>query len=272
MNLTTLMKKLFYIVTISSLILHMKYFVVSAMVILCAIISHNSQAQTVENIVLEFDGNQMSISYDLTYASADQKFNIALYSSHNNYQKPITLVTGAVGDNILPGLRKTVTWDLKNELPATFNDEIDIKVKATMMATNYSFNAMAKAFKRGTNLQLTWEGGLPDDRIKIDLMKDGMYQQTITQTNNTKGHSWNIPKHFDKGAGYTLRLSNIADSKQKAISSTFAIKSRIPLLLKIAPVVLVAVLVGVLSGGGGSEPGTGSELSELPGPISPSGG
>lgn len=231
---------------------------------------HDLYAQTVENITLDFDGNRMSITYDLTSSSADQKFSISLFSSHNNYNEPITYVSGDVGDNVVAGKQKKVIWNLKRELPVDFNDEIAIKVKAIPIA-NYSLNPMANGYKKGGVLQVLWEGGLPNELVKIDLLKNNVFQQTLTETKNNKSYTWDIPKEFEKGSGYTVRLTNMSDEEQSISSTSFRIKPRLPLALKIAPVVLVGVLVGILSGGGDSSDDTNGNSNELPGPISPGG-
>lgn len=235
------------------------------------IIAHFTNAQAVENIILDFDGRRISVTYDLNYPESSQKFKISLFSSHNNYQKPITLVAGDVGDNIVAGLQKKVIWDLKNELPSTFNDEISIKVKVSAIIANYRIKPLASnAFKRGKKLQMHWEGGWPSDEVKIDLLKNNVFQKTLTQTKNTKRHVWNIPKDFDKGNGYSLRLSNSFNANQNTSSTSFNIKPRMSMLVKIGVPVIIGVLVSVLAGGdGGGEPDTNSEL---PGPISPGGG
>ncbi|MFT6035843.1 MAG: hypothetical protein ACJAT1_001686 [Marivirga sp.] len=242
----------------------MQYFIKILTIMLFLFAAQLSYAQTVENIKLDFDGDRMKITYDLVASTTNEKYNITLYSSYDNFQKPLFSVTGDVGDNVPVGRQKSVSWNLKQELPADFNDEIAIKVKATEMAGAYKLQPLANSFKRGKALQLLWEGGSPNDQVKIDLLRNKVFQQTITQTKNNKSHTWNIPKDFEKGDGYTLRLTSVSDADQSMNSTSFQIKSKMPLLLKIAPVVLVGVLVGVLSGGG--DPPV---SNELPGPINP---
>jgi len=182
----------------------------------CLFITNAAQTQAIENVVFEFDGERISITYDLNYKNTGQKFTISLYSSHNNYQKPITLLTGDVGDNILPGKRKKVMWDVRNELPPYFDDEISIKVKAILIevptadivpALGYQIQPLKSiAYKRGSEIKIQWEGGASGDRIKIDLLKNNVLQQTLTQTNNTNSYLWEIPKNYKTGKSYNLRI------------------------------------------------------------------
>jgi len=182
--------------------------------ICCLFFIYGAQSQTIENVAFEFDGESISITYDLNHNNAEQKFTISLFSSHNNYQKPITLLTGEVGDNILPGIQKKVIWDVRNELPPYFDDELSIKVKALLIELPISQTIIKEkttlelkeeigyrikpfqntAYKKGSKLKLNWEGGATSDRIKIDLLKNNVFQQTLSQTKNTNAYMWKIPK------------------------------------------------------------------------------
>jgi hypothetical protein len=51
------------------------------------------RAQTVENINTKFDGEKIIITYDLNYSDPAEKFTVNLYSSHDNYNRPLTLST-----------------------------------------------------------------------------------------------------------------------------------------------------------------------------------
>jgi hypothetical protein len=87
------------------------------------------QAQTLEKLTATFDGEKMIVTYNLAYADASQKFKVALYSSHDNFKQPI-MVTGDAGENVLPGAAKRAVWDAKRTLPADFDGDIQIKLKA----------------------------------------------------------------------------------------------------------------------------------------------
>lgn len=102
--------------------------------LLCLLFSQSVKAQTVENIVASFDGEKISITYDLNHNVVEHKFIISLYSSHNGFQNPLTLVTGDVGNDIPSGKGKKVIWNVRSELPPYFNDELAFKVKAKLIA------------------------------------------------------------------------------------------------------------------------------------------
>jgi hypothetical protein len=54
-----------------------------------------SRSQTVENVKTSFDGERVAITYDLVYSDAKQKFKVSIYSSHDGYQTPLSLLLGA---------------------------------------------------------------------------------------------------------------------------------------------------------------------------------
>jgi len=261
--------------------------------LLCLLFVQSVQAQSVENVVASFDGEKISITYDLNHTLADQKFKVSIFSSHNNFQSPITLVTGDVGDNILVGKSKKITWNVRSELPPYFNDDLSFKVKALLIAlpkteikqpvaentkkeTGYKISPLQKsAFKRGRSMQLTWQGGSMSDQINVDLLKDDIVQQPLMPTQNTYSYQWQIPKKQSKGKNYAIRISSATNPLQKSTSDIFKIKSKTPFIVKVGIPIIIGALVGVLVLGkdnGGETPTNTNGLSELPEPITPGGG
>ncbi len=226
-----------------------------------------TRGQSIENLKTTIDGDRVVITYDLSYIDSNQKFRIALYSSHDNYSSSLHSITGDLGENIAPGRGKRVVWDAKNSLPADFDSDITIKVKASkiVVAAKLDLKPLAKSgFKKGQTMDVQWQGGRPTDKINIELYKDGGLQQKLGETqNSSQSYSWSIPKEL-KGKGYSVRISDGTDQSK---SGDFSIKPKIPLLLIIAP---VAVVGGVLAFSGGSKSKDTPVVSdELPGPVKP---
>ncbi len=222
--------------------------------------------QTLENVKASFDGEHMVISYDLNNPDANQKFKIALYSSHDNYTTPIANNTGDIGENVLPGKSKKVVWTVRNSLPSDFDKDITMKVKASkvVVVSKLALTPLSKtAFKNGQSVDVQWQGGKPTDKINIALYKDGALQQKVAENvSNNKSYTWSVPKGV-KGKGYSLHISDATD---QSTSQVFSIKPKLPLLYIIVPVVLVGGLVAILAGGGTE---TTTTESDLPGPVKP---
>ncbi len=225
-------------------------------------------SQTLDNVKASFDGDKVIITYDLNNADVNQKFKVGLYSSHDNYNNPISFGTGDIGENVLPGKLKRVVWVVKNSLPLDFDNDITIKVKATKMvaASKLAIKPLPKnAYKSGQSIDVQWQGGRPTDKINIALYKDGVMNQKLGENlNNNQTYKWSVPKGL-KGKGYSLHVS---DGSDQSTSQVFSIKPKVPLLYIIVPVVVVGGVVALL-GGGSETPPTTVPSSDLPGPIKP---
>ena len=226
-------------------------------------------AQTIENVKTTFDGERVIITYDLNNSDLTQKFKVVLYSSHNKYGFPLHSLVGDVGENVLPGKGKRVSWEVRKELPPDFDAELSIKVKAAMIIPIIKLEAkpLAKSgYKKGQTVQVEWKGGKPSDKIHIDLYKDGALQQKLTESlgNSPQLYQWMLPKDL-KGSGYSFRIANSSDQTN---SGNFKVKPKIPLMLKVLPVLMIGGVVVAL-GGSKSTPTDPTLNNDLPGPIKP---
>ncbi len=135
-------------------------------------------AQKVQSITTEFDGERVIITYDLVAGKPDQKFNVFIKSSHDNYAKTLKFLMGDAGSNVPAGNRNRVIWDVKNELPSDFNGSIILKIEAEVVKPLIEKVALnlkpleKNAFKRKENLRIDWVGGPDDNNLKVELFKD----------------------------------------------------------------------------------------------------
>lgn len=241
--------------------------------IICLSLSTSLQAQRIENVKATVENDKVIITYDVTGVTSGQRFKAQLFSSHNNFSSPLFRVSGDVGE-ITPGIGKRIEWDAKAEL-ATFSGDITFEVRGQPVTVEVRATEEKKpvwAFKmpsgkssirRGKNNSIEWTGGTPSDDIKIELMRHGKVLQKIADAKNSGSYSWAIPKNFEKGAGFQLKVSSGSES---ATSATFEVKTKYPLWLKIAPVVVVGGVIAILGGGGGKKTSSGGDLPIPPEP------
>lgn len=221
------------------------------------------------------------ITYDLNATEAGQKFKVSLFSSHDNYTQPLALLTGDAGDNVLPGKNHRVTWDVKNSVPPDFEGEIRIKVKAARLVpvpepikTEAASKLVIKpliqnSYKKGSTIEMSWAGGLAGDKLIIELLKGGEVRQKIAEkANSPQTWSWRVPKDMKAGKDYVVSVTNSSRGGDRATSQVFSIKPKIPLLLKIAPVIAVGGALAFL-GGSKPPPDPGTSPIDLPGPVKP---
>jgi len=227
------------------------------------------QAQTIENNKSTLDSNNgtLTITYDLIYTDATQKFSILFFSSHDNFSKPLKFITGDGGDNVLSGRMKRAIWSYQQELPSDFDGDIQIKIRPTkMIAPKLIMEPLAtSSYKKGGTISMKWTGGNPGDKITIDLDKNNSSKLKVAEKiDNSGAFEWKIPKN-ESGKNYRLVITNASQSAEPAPSTEFTIKPRIPLLVKVLPVVLVGGAAAILLSGGPSTPAN----DVLPKPVKP---
>jgi hypothetical protein len=220
-------------------------------------------AQTIQNVSAAFADGKVTIIYDLLGGNAKRKYKIALVSSHNSFTTPLNRVTGDVGENITPGTGKTIIWNASDEL-SKYRGQVTFKVRGEMLAMPFTVISPGSGtgVRRGKTTIIQWEGGLPDQNVKLEIYLAGAKVEDIAETKNTEQYAWAIPKDFKKGKAYTLKITS---GSQAANSEVFAVKPKVPLLLKLSPLVVGAAIIPFLGGsGGGEEPGL-----KLPSPPNP---
>jgi len=228
----------------------------------------NLKAQTLENINASFDGEIVTVSYVLNHTESNQKFKIALYSSHDNYTQPL-VVTGDAGENVLPGKAKRVVWNAKSMLPSEFDNDIRFKIKAIKMAAPaLVFEPLAlKTYKKGRTISMQWTGGFPSDKVTIELYKNNVRSLLVAEKiNNSQTYEWKMPNSV-KGKNYTLSISNTERPNEKAATQSFTVKPRTPFLVKMLPLLVIGGVAVLLLD---DDPDPVDPTNDiLPGPVKP---
>jgi hypothetical protein len=237
--------------------LHSMRFVFLFLLLLATTFVH---AQSIENVQATFADGLVVITYDLK-ADANLEFSVSIYSSHNNYSTPLKQLTGDVG-TVKPGMSKRAVWDVKTEL-ITYRGDISFRVKGTPLLAPLVLSKPTDggAVRRGKTATLQWKGGIPSQNVTIELFQGSERVESLGQVSNSGTFSWSVPSKFEKGK-YTLKLSSGAQTTQ----ADFSVKAKVPMLLKVLPLLAAGGAAAALAGGGG---GGGGE-SDLPGaPVTP---
>jgi formylglycine-generating enzyme required for sulfatase activity len=80
------------------------------------------------------DGSKIvDITYDLTEDAVFTEFDISVEVSFDDgaTYTQISQITGDVGENIMPGTGKTITWNAGSEFDGTFGENVAVVIKAT---------------------------------------------------------------------------------------------------------------------------------------------
>ncbi|MFC2126526.1 Ser-Thr-rich GPI-anchored membrane family protein [Bacteroidota bacterium] len=227
--------------------------------------------QEFKNIIAEVSDDEVIINYDLIYDDQDEKFRVAVYSSHNNYQTKLINVSNDVGNNITPGRGKRITWYYRNELPSDYEGNVQFRLVGEFMVAPepevkpivFTSPITDAKIKTGKSVQLKWEGGVPEADYRLELYDGDDRKLDLKTIKNINQYVWPVPEKFDKGKAYRFRLTNLKDTEDLATSPTFRIKGKSTAAFIAVPVVVGAgIIYYLLSEKDG-------ELEDLPPPIEP---
>lgn len=102
------------------------------LVLASTVFVHDSRAQVVSNLTFVQQGSFVRIQYDLDGEKSE--YTIALSISFNgglSFTYVPEFVTGQVGEDVSPGKRKTIVWNLSKEFPEGLqSDQIAFEVSA----------------------------------------------------------------------------------------------------------------------------------------------
>lgn len=221
----------------------------------CILLPLITFSQKLENLKAVVQGEKIIVSYDISQGYDGDKFDISLYASHNNFTSPLQRVNGDVGRGLTPGKEKKIEVDAKNEI-GNYKGELSFEVRAEVIAAFALTNNISSA-KRGKSVSLNWRGGSKNQDVKIELLKVGTAEVIAASVANNGAYEWTIPAKQKPGKDYQVRLVN---GRETVTTDIFAIKHKVPTLLKVLPLVVVAAVVGLV---GGSKPGPAKD-SKLP--------
>ena len=226
-----------------------------------------ANSQQVENLRLEQTGDKIIIHYDFKASSNDNVYQVKLYHSINGYSKPISLARGDLGDRITPGNAKRIEWYAREEL-GTYKGDLIVEIRIFLTPEGIYIQSPAQnaKIKRGGALNINWSGGINDDKVSINLLRNGEIVENITNNvANNGSYSWASASSIKPGKTYTIQISGTSTAGAQSTSNPFTIKRKIPLWLLIAPVAVVGATVAVIIST--SEPESGN--NNLPGAPDP---
>lgn len=203
-----------------------------------------SFAQQVSNVRAESKGDIIYVFYDLNGSMQNQKYKVSLYSSHNNLEEPLALVSGNIGDTITAGTDKKIEWQAKSEL-SRYNGEITFEVQATLVYSPLvlSMPQTTKTFKRAKTHTFAWNGGVADEKIRLELFDGNTRVAETEDINNKKEHGWKIPSNIKPGDNYRLKVTTVNHPENYSLSNRFTIRRRYNWLVKLIPVAVIGTAI-----------------------------
>lgn len=225
------------------------------------------KAQSISNITATVEEELIRITYDLKGNKDVNEFTIRVYNSLDNFNKPLKLVYGHVGDKVTSGDGRSITWAAKTELkdykgPVQF----EVRGEPIVLIKPLAFGSpvTGSSVKRGKNLTISWTGGARTEAVQLQLMQDGTVKHDLGKQPNTGQYEWTVPKNTPKGT-YQLFM---ASSNGSTLSMPFSVKPKTAAFLKILPILVAGGVVYFLTGSESSpdSPAAGNKLPIPPDP------
>lgn len=230
-------------------------------------------AQNVQIDRIDVRGNKIIVRYTLSDDNPNHKYSINLYSSVDNFSRPLTNVTDDVGPDVHPGGDKKITWSFANEI-GNFKGSISLEIRGDVVAPflRVSEKYVQKSYRRGKSYPLQWTSGNTLGQISIELYKGNELTWKANNVPNNGKYNLVIPSKTKTGSGYRLKFVNSNDDAEFIFSPEFAIRHKTPFIMKVGAVAIIGVGVSVLGGGGssgGDDSNTGTKLADPP--VTPGG-
>lgn len=205
--------------------------------------------QTVQINKVELAGPNIIVHYDLDDSSPGHEYLLNLYSSRDNFNAPLAKVTGDIGPEIKPGTGRRAVWAIREEYGG-YKGKIALEIRGRVYVpfvklTNFT---VPKAYKRGKSYPLYWKPGATNP-IHIELLKGDVRVSGEVNQPNSGNYTVNIPAKAKKGKDYKLKITDSRNGDEVIYSKPFAVKSKIPLLLKVLPFAAVGGAATLIGGG-----------------------
>jgi hypothetical protein len=221
------------------------------------LISAIAAAQTVTIKKVELAGEKVIVHYDLDDGNPNNEYLMSLYSSKDNFATPLTKVTGDVGMEIKPGTNKRIEWNIIQEYGG-YKGKLALEVKGKVYVPFVKLQGFdtKKTYARGKSHPVKWKSG-NNNPINIELYNGGERITGEINHPNNGSYSLFIPKHAKNGKEYRLKISDPKNSEEVIYSGYFKVGPKVPLWMKIAPIVVVggvgAYFLTKDDGGGGGD-------------------
>ena len=213
---------------------------------------------------LEAAQGKVNIYYDLVDTLA-RGYTINVYSSRDNFIAPLQKITGDAGLEVKPGLNKKIVWDAPAELGPAFEGKVALEVRGRAYIPFVRFDRFEeyKALKRGKTYMINWTGGTPQIILHFELYKgEKKVGVNFTDVANTGKYKMTLPTSVKPGKDYTFKITDTKNKDEIVYTGKFAVKPKVPLVVKALPVLGVGALVYLLTSGD-------SGPKNIPDPINP---
>jgi hypothetical protein len=218
----------------------MKKLILLAMVFCIPLIG---QSQEIQITNIQIKGDDIHVNYNLIDERLDRSYSVRLYTSEDNFIRPVENVTGNVGVDIHVGANKKMIWNAKKELGEKFKSGIKLEIKGHLYVPFVQLDGISEGMvlKRATTNDLVWAGGRGDNILNIELYNGDRLVKNFDEFPNTGKASIMIPSKVSPGTGYRYRISDSKNRDEVVYSGKFSIKRKFPLIPKLSLMTVLSV-------------------------------
>jgi hypothetical protein len=198
---------------------------------------------------IEMAGDKLLLHYDLVDTIKNRHYTVSLYSSKDNFLQPLQKVSGDAGLEVVPGKNHKIIWAAKEELGNEFDGKVALEVRGRLYIPFVRFKGFEdyKVVKRGKPYILTWTGGSRQNILNFELYRDNQKIWAQPPVANTGSHEIVIPTSVKPGTNYRFKITDTKNKDEIVNTGLFKIKRKIPLGMKIVPLLVAGGVIYWLS-------------------------
>lgn len=197
-----------------------------------------SFGQVLDSISTSLQDGIVVVRFDFLDGEPEVDYELYLYGSHDNFQKPLQETTGDVGKGIRTGVGKVIYWNAEKEL-GNFKGDFSLRIKGQKYFPIVEFKNISSQLKlkRGEQYNFQWKSNIKSDRLMMTIKRNGVPVTEPSLVENTGDFLWFIPKDLKPSRDITLEIADPENLLRKETSPPFVIKRKVPLTVKIIPAV-----------------------------------
>lgn len=203
-------------------------------------------AQTVTIKKVQLAGDKIIVNFDLEDSNPNNNYLLNLYTSRDNFAVPVKTVTGDVGLQVKPGADKKIVWNVITDYGG-YKGKLSLEIRGKVYMPFALFQSVTNKahFKRGKSHEFKWTPG-NNNPLSIELYKGGQRISGDVNQPNNGSYSLFIPAHAALGKDYKIRMYDMRSPDEVLYSEPFAVRPKIPLIVKILPIAVVGTVVAIL--------------------------
>ena len=197
--------------------------------------------QELDSVIITLENDMVVVRYDFLEGEPDQVYELFLYSSHDNFQKPLQLTTGDIGKGIYIGTGKVIYWNAKQEL-GNFKGDISLKIKGDIYTPIVQYLNVYDnlKLKQGSQFGFQWKSNDKSDKVLLKIQRNGVPVTDPLVVDNTGTYTWTIPRDVKAGKGYSMQIADTNNLLREETSNSFSVRRKVSLAYKIIPPILIA--------------------------------